>query len=96
MPALVVWIIAGLSSLFASKIGQWCVSALVFLGLELATQSFVTAPIIGQIQSIATGLPGDAVGWLAFLNADKYVTIILSALAVAAGKSAILRRRAAP
>lgn len=95
MPALVAWIVAGFSSLFATKIGQWAVSVLVFLGLELGTQSFVVAPVLAQIKSVASGLSGDAIGWVAFFNLDKYITVILSAYAVGAGKRVILQRRGA-
>jgi hypothetical protein len=95
MPALIAWIVAAISTAFSSRIGQWCVSALVFLGLELAVNSFAVGPILDQIKAVAMGLPADALGWVAFFNLDKYITIVLSAMAVGAGKSAILRRRAA-
>lgn len=92
MPALIAWLVAALSAVFASRIGQWVVSALVFLGLELAVTSFAVEPILNQIKGVASGV-GDAVGWLAFFNLDKYITVILSAYAVGAGKAAFLRRR---
>lgn len=95
MPAIIAWVIAGLARLFASRIGQWVTSALVFLGLELATSQVVVAPLLAQIQAVAGGVGTGAV-WLGFFNIDRYITIILSAYAVGAGKSAILRRRAAP
>lgn len=94
MPAIIAWLVAGIARLFASRMGQWVTSALVFLGLEMAVREVAVGPLIGQIQSIATGLAGDAVGWLAFFNADRYITIVLSAYAVGAGKSVMLRRRA--
>lgn len=95
MPAMIAWVLAGLARLFASRIGQWVTSALVFLGLELATSQVVVAPLLAQIQSVA-GAVGTGAVWLGFFNIDRYITIILSAYAVGAGKSAILRRRAAP
>lgn len=93
MPAILLWLGAALSSLFASRIGQWVASAMVFLGLSFAVSKFAVGPILGQIQAVASGLAGDALGWLAFFNVDKYVTIILSAYAVGAGKSVLLRKR---
>lgn len=93
MPAIIAWVLAGLARLFASRVGQWVTSALVFLGLELATSQVLVAPLLGQIQAVAGGL-GTGVAWLGFFNVDRYITIILSAYAVSAGKSAILRRRA--
>lgn len=93
MPALVAWIVAGLSRIFATRIGMWVVSALVFLGLELGTQRVVLGPVLGQIQSVSGGLGGDAVGWLAFFNVDRYLSIIISAYGAAAAKGVILRKR---
>jgi hypothetical protein len=40
-------------------------------------------------------MSGEAVAWIAFFNGDKYITIILSAYAVASAKGVILRRRGA-
>lgn len=94
MPALIAWFVAGLSRLFASRLGMWITSALVFLGLELGTQTVVVQPILAQIQATASGLPADAAGWMAFFNIDRYITILLSAYA-AGGVKTVLRRRSA-
>lgn len=95
MPAIIAWVLAGLSRLFASRAGQWVTSILVFLGLEMAVREVAVEPIIAQIQTVASGLAGDAVAWLAFFNLDRYITIVISAYAVASGKSVMLRRKAA-
>lgn len=94
MPAIVAWIVAAFARLFASRAGQWVTSILVFLGLEMATREVVVAPLLAQIQAVA-GSVGAGVVWVGFFNIDRYITIILSAYAVGAGKSVILRRRAA-
>lgn len=93
MPALVAWIAAAIASVFSSQIGRWCVSLLVFLGLELGTQQVVVGPLITYMQGATSGLSGDAVQWLAFFNLDKYITCILSASATAGVGRVILRRR---
>lgn len=94
-PAVVGWIVAGISRIFATRLGGWAAAALAFLGLQWATHSFVMAPVIGQVQAAIGGAGGDAVAWLGFFNLDRYITIILSAYAVASGKRAFLRRRSA-
>jgi len=94
MPALVAWIVAGLSWLFEKRIGQWIVSALVFLGLELGTQKAVTGPLLSYMQSATGSLPAEAAAWLAFFNVDRYITIIMSAYATAGVGRVLLRRRA--
>jgi hypothetical protein len=93
MPALVAWIMAGLSAVFSSQIGRWIVSAFLFLGLELGTQKAVTGPMLTYMQSVTSGLSADAVGWLGFFNIDKYITIIMSAYATAGVGRVLLRRR---
>jgi len=94
MPAIVAWIAAALSSLFASRIGSWIASALLFFGIELATYSFAVTPAITMIQNQFAGVGGDAIGWCAFFNIDKYITVILSAYGAASLKGAFLRKKA--
>lgn len=93
MPLVVSWIVAGLGWLFRSKLGQWIVAGMAFIGLQLATNEFAVGPILAQIQSVVGQTGGDAVGWVAFFNLDKYITCILSAYAVATGKRVFLARR---
>src|SRR4051812_33175259 len=94
MPALAAWIGAAISFIFNSQIGRWIVSALLFLGLELGTQKAVTGPMLAYMQSATSGLPASAVGWLAFFNVDRYITIIMSAYATAGVGRVLLKRRA--
>lgn len=93
MPAIIAWVVAGLARIVATRIGMWIVSGLVFLGLELGTQKVVLGPVLTQLQSVSSGLAGDAAGWLAFFNVDRYLSIIISAYGAAAAKGVILRKR---
>lgn len=94
MPALVAWIAAAISRIFATRLGMWAASALAFLGLQWATHEFAMGPVISQVQSAMGSVGGEGVAWIAFFNVDRYISIILSAYAIASGKQAILRRRA--
>ena len=95
MPAFVAWIVAGLSSLAASRLGSWIIGALLFMGIEMAATSFVVGPALAKITAAMGGVTGDAAGWLAFFNIDKYITIILSAYAGAAARNALFFRKKA-
>lgn len=87
-------LLAGLSRLVGTRLGQWVLSALAFLGINFITQKFAVDPILGQIKSSIAGAPGEIVAWLGYLNVDKYVTLILSAYATAAAAGALKMRRA--
>lgn len=95
MPALVAWLGAAIARIFATRLGMWIATALAFLGLQLATNEVVLTPVLNQFQAAISQTGADAVGWIAFFNLDKYISCIVSAYAVAAGKSVVLRRRAA-
>lgn len=87
-------LLAGLSRLFGTRIGQWILSALAFLGINFMTQKFAVDPLLGQIKSAVSGAPGEIVAWLGYLNVDKYVTLVLSAYATAAAAGALKMRLA--
>ncbi|WP_164240842.1 DUF2523 family protein [Stenotrophomonas maltophilia] len=87
-------LLAGLSRLVGTRLGQWVLSALAFLGINFMTQKFAVDPLLGQIKSSFAGAPGEIVAWLGFLNVDKYVTLVLSAYATAAAAGALKMRLA--
>ncbi|MCF3498206.1 MAG: DUF2523 domain-containing protein [Stenotrophomonas sp.] len=87
-------LLAGLSRLFGTRLGQWILSALAFLGINFITQKFAVDPLLGQIKASVSGAPGDIVAWLGYLNVDKYVTLVLSAYATAAAAGALKMRLA--
>lgn len=87
-------LLAGLSRLVGTRLGQWVLSALAFLGINFMTQKFAVDPLLAQIKSSVAGAPGEIVAWLGFLNVDKYVTLVLSAYATAAAAGALKMRLA--
>jgi len=93
MPFLAA-LMGGLSTLFASRLGQWIGTALLFLGIGFATQQLAVQPILDYLAAGFSGLPATVVQWVAFLNIDKYCSIVASAYLAAAGKRVILRKLA--
>ena len=93
MPAIIGWIVAGISRIFATRLGAWVAQAMFFLGLQWATHEFAVEPLLAQVQSAVASGGGTVVAWVGFFNVDRYFTCILSAYAVVAGKRAILQRR---
>lgn len=95
---IIATVLAALSRLFASRIAQWIASALIFFGLTYGSQKVAVQPILAQIQAVAGGLTSSAIGWAAFFNIDKAISIVLSAHAVRWSMSAArvwLKRRSA-
>lgn len=93
MPLWLVGIGAFLSRVVASRIGHWVAIALAFLGIQWAATQFVVDPLLNQIQQAFAGAPAEIVQWLAFLNVDTYITMILSAHAAAASVGALRMRK---
>ena len=83
---------AFLSRLFFSRAGQWLLTALLFLGIQFGSQKLVVEPLLSSIQSSFGGLSAGTVAWMAYLNVDRAITIVLSAFASAAGSRVILKR----
>lgn len=91
--ALMAW----LSRLMMLKLGVWILGALVYLGLYLGTQEMFVEPLIDQVRAIAEGnITGTIAEWVAFLNFDRAISMILSAYlaagAISATKVALFRR----
>jgi hypothetical protein len=81
-----------LSRLVFSRAGMWVVSALVFLGIGFATQTFAVDAFRDYMQTGFSGLTSQAAQWIGFFNVDRYCTILLSAYAAAFSKKLILRK----
>lgn len=86
---------AFLSRVVASRIGYWILAALTFFGLQFVATEFVADPLLAQIQAAFAGAPAEILEWLAFLNVDKYITMILSAYAAAAAVGSLRLRKVA-
>lgn len=84
---------AAFARLIATRVGQWVVAALVFLGLQFAANEFVTDPLLDYIKGLINGAPADLIDWLGFLNIDRYITMVLSAYVAAASLSAVKLRK---
>jgi len=85
-------LLAGLSRLVSTRLGQWCLSALAFFGIQWAAQEFAVDPILDLIKSSFSGAPGTILQWLGFLNVDRYVTLVASAYGAAAATGALKMR----
>lgn len=85
---------AFLSRVVATRIGYWVLAAITFLGIQFVATEFVADPLLSQIQAGFAGAPADILEWLAFLNVDKYITMILSAYAAAAAVGTLRMRKA--
>jgi hypothetical protein len=77
----------------ATGLGYWLVSAMIAIGVGFAADSFAVQPMLEQIQSYMSGVPGDTIAWVRFLNVDRYITGILSCYAAAAATSALKMRK---
>lgn len=96
MAGLVSWALSALSRLFSSQLGRWFATALVWLGLSVAVDTFVVDPLFDEIASYYTGLPADLVYALRFSAIDVGMTMILSAYAarasITAGRAFLSKR----
>jgi hypothetical protein len=79
MGALIGPLWAAFSRFVGTRIGQWIVSAMLFFGIQWASNSFVIPNIEAQIASAVTD--SRVIALLGYLQVDRAVTIILSAIA---------------
>lgn len=93
MPLIWGALSAVLGNLVKTQIGFWAASLLTAFGLHLVVQKFALDPALSNIQSAANGMGPAALAWFAYLNGDKFITMVLSAYAAAAAMSAIRLRR---
>lgn len=81
---LTAWAIRALTIAAIANAAGIVIKILAVLGLHF----FVVQPFADQMLAMAaaqfTGLPGEVAGWVAFLNFDRYVSLILSAYGVRA------------
>ena len=97
MPAFLAPVIAALMAAFSrvmgTRLGQWIVTALGAVGLQLVVGNTVMDQVMNMVRSSAGGIPGDLAAWLGVLNIDRYITIVLSAFVAGGIKRAILAKR---
>lgn len=91
MPAIVAWIISGVTSgvlwLFKNRIGQMITAVLAWAGITLATYSLGVEPFIDQLESAAQAGAGGgeyaaaALAYMGLMKFDVAITMIISAVA---------------
>ena len=93
MPVVLIEaVVAAFGWLVRTQIGRWILSALAAIGMGFATQSFVIGPVLDYINSTMSGVPSDLAEWMGYLNIDIYLSTVLSAYSVAAGKRVFMRK----
>lgn len=90
---IIAGLVAAIGRMAATRIGQWVLSALAFLGLAWTTQTVAIEPAISQVASSMGGVSGDLAQWMGVMRLDSYVSIVLSAFTVGTVKRAILAKR---
>lgn len=78
------FLMAAFSRLMASRLGSWIVQACAFLGIQFVANKFTSTVISSELASHFSGIGGDILAWLSFLNVDSAITVILSAYATVA------------
>lgn len=90
-----IWLaalVAALSRLFSSGLGRWLTTALLWMGIGLATKEGVIDPFLTYLQQGFSGLPSIAAQWIGFFNIDVYASAVFSAYVAAAVKRVVLRK----
>ena len=88
MPAVILAIIeiagAAFSRLMATQLGRWVLQGLLFFGISFVSNKIVSGAVTPALQAAFSGIGGNALAWIAFMNADRALTIVLSAYATVA------------
>jgi len=93
MLAILEGLIAALSRLVGSRIGQWAVQLLLFFGVQVVAQHVVLAPIKASLAAAFGGMPAAVIAWLAYLRVDVFLTLIASAYAANVGTRLLMQRK---
>jgi steroid 5-alpha reductase family enzyme len=86
-------LIAALSRLVGSRIGQWIVQLFLFFGVQLVAQHVLIAPVKGALSAAFGGMPATVIGWIAYIKLDVFLTLIASAYAANAGTRFFMQRK---
>jgi hypothetical protein len=96
MPAFIIAAFEVLGALFsrivASRIGYWAVQLLLFFGIQIAVNKFVAGPVKSGLSAAFGGVTADVIQWIAYLNVDRAITIIISAYAAVSMGRMFLRK----
>lgn len=88
MPIFLGAIWASFQRFAMTRVGMWVVSAMIFLGISLASHEVLVGPIIDRIRGTG-GLPADVMAWAGAFGVDKVLTMLLSAYATLAVKGGV-------
>lgn len=88
--APIIW--TAFSGLVFTRLGSWIAAALAAVGIGLAVQGVVFSGLTTYAQNAFSGLPSDIANWIAFLNIDKYMSLVISGYAGAGLKRVLLRK----
>ncbi|PZP59143.1 DUF2523 family protein [Pseudoxanthomonas winnipegensis] len=80
MPVFFAW----LGEFFLTRIGGIVLTGLAALGVGWFTSEFAVTPLLSMAKGYFSGLPAEVLPWVSFVGVDRYVTMVLSAYAVAA------------
>ena len=91
LASLLPLLIAGLRIMLIATIVGFVLRILVVMGFSFFVMDPITDQLMAMISGEAEGLPSLVVDWLAFMNFDKYISLILSAAAIATATNFVLR-----
>lgn len=83
------WIIFAFLELLGSIIGR----IFLLLGVSMTVNKFLTPSIMPYISTQLLGLPPKWINFIAMTQADKAITVVMSAMAIAVAGKISLRRR---
>jgi hypothetical protein len=80
MPILVGWLLWGIGSALAS----WVVRLFLTFGVAVVTTTYALPPLKAWLLSYVGGLPSNTIALIGYMGIDRGLSLILSALVIAA------------
>lgn len=92
MPVVVGWIVWGIGAALVS----WVVRVILAFGLAVVTTTVALPPLKDWLMGYVSGMPADVVHLFGYMGVDRGLSLILSALAVAAASRVSVRNKSGP
>jgi type II secretory pathway component PulF len=89
MPVFVAWLLAGIGSALAS----WVARLIFSFGVSMVFTSVALPPLRSYLAGMTSGLPATTIQLFGYMGIDKGLTMILSALVIAAASRVSLRKK---
>ena len=89
MPAFVAWLVWAIGSALVS----WVVRVLLGFGVGLVATEVALPPLRAWLVTYFNGMPSTIVSLLGYMGVDRGLTLILSALVIAAASRVSLKKR---